>query len=514
MRRGLVGLIAITLGPAACGTPAEGPAPIAYPKPTASPEIASRSLTGSPEIDYLPPTGLPPASRSSLVALELDLIVGNVVDRLQQGDFTVTHLDEQAGDVVVVYSGDPEPYVNCGWIVDRTGELERIPAASAAATFDHADKQDPLELSRRMRLDGRMIVDLEPEGPNTVVSTDTTYVLTKTVDTVGPNSGSRGQSRETISFKTGESARFSKGTQCQPNGSFERTVLDSLPPASVAGTRPRPTVVAGAATAVRKVEPAASETIDVREIPPVASAASPEPIAEPQPSAPVITGETADGLEAQVAAVTAGLTCAAVDTEVGPDNTVRLSGHVSSEEDLARLRESLAQIGGVGDVTSDLEVHPWPFCELLAVLAPYRDLEPAAGGSLAVTTADRTTLFREGDDLTLDIFLPRDARYLYLGYVQNDGRVGYITTLPVREWAEGTGAIRFETGFQISGPFGREMIVAVTSARPLFDEPRPAYEPPEKYIEVLQRRLSMLRAQNASPAASHVFITTEPNRAS
>ncbi|HSA81821.1 MAG TPA: hypothetical protein VLE23_13480 [Geminicoccaceae bacterium] len=491
MRRRLVGLILITLGLGACATAPERP----------------------PEIDYLAPSGLPPAPRSSLVELEPELVVGNLVDRLQQESFTVTHLDERAGHVVVVYSGDPEPYVDCGWIVAyETGQLKRTPAASATATFDRAVEQDMLELNRQLRLDGRMIIDLEPEGPNTVVSTDTTYVLTKTVDAARPSGGSRGYSRETISFKTGESGKFNKGTLCQPNGRFERAVLDSLPATSVAQTRPRGPMESGEVAAVGATPPVSEPAIDVREAPLLTSETPLRLVTEPQPPPPPATGMTADGLEARVAAITDGLTCASVDTELGPDNTVRLSGHVASEQDLARLR----QAAGPGAVATDLEVHPWPFCELLMVIAPYRDLEPAPELGLAITTADRATLLREGDNLTLDIFLPRDARYLYLGYVQNDGRVGYITTMPVREWAEGTGAIRFETGFQIAEPFGREMILAVTSAQPLFDQPRPAYEPAGDYIEDLRRRLSELRTRNpeASPAAGHVFITTEPSRAS
>ena len=180
------------------------------------------------------------------------------------------------------------------------------------------------------------------------------------------------------------------------------------------------------------------------------------------------------------------------------------------------LRRSLGEIAGLGAVATDLEVHPWPFCELLAAIAPYRDEEPAPDLGLALTTSDRNTRLREGDPLTLDIFLPPDARYLYLGYVQHDGRVGYITMMPVREWAEDTGAIRFDTGFQISEPFGREMILAVTSRRPLFDQPRPAYEPADSYIAALRQRLAELRASDpdAPPAASHLFITTEPNPAS
>ena len=82
-----------------------------------------------------------------------------------------------------------------------------------------------------------MVVSLQPEGRNTVVSTDTTYVLTKTVDAALPDGDDLGHVRETISFRTGESGTFSKGTQCQPNGRFERAVLDSLPATSFAAPR-------------------------------------------------------------------------------------------------------------------------------------------------------------------------------------------------------------------------------------------------------------------------------------
>ena len=125
------------------------------------------------------------------------------------------------------------------------------------------------------------------------------------------------------------------------------------------------------------------------------------------------------------------------------------------------------EIAGIGAVETALEVQPWPFCEILEVIDPYRNPDRQRG--LLITTPDRDTMLSEGDALTLDIFLPPDADYLYLGYVQTDGRVGYITMMPVRQWVQDTGAIRFETGYEISAPFGREMIVAITSGRPLFD---------------------------------------------
>ncbi len=450
-----------------------------------------------PEIGYLAPTGVPPTARSAVIAQQPELVMGNLVDRLQQENFKITHLDEQAGDVVVLYSGDPKPYVDCGWIVTyRTKGLDRIPAATESSTFDHMVDKREYELKRDLRLDGRMVIRFDREGPETVVSPATTYVLTKTVDVLATDGVERGQSRETISFATGESGTFSKGTICQPNGKLERVVLDSLPANSVVRSQPQPQSL-GPVVASEPLEPPAP-------------AAGPSPV----PAAPPAKLRSSEPVEAQVARTTAALPCAAVDTVYGYGNSVRLTGYVSSEQDLARLRQSLAQIDGLGAVdTAALEIAPPPTCDLLQVLAPYSGAAESDTG-LQVTTAGRDTRLREGEDLTLDIFLPRSARYLYLGYVQHDGRVGYITTMPVQKWAEGTGAIRYQTGFQISPPFGREMIVAVASSKPLFEQPRPGYEPAADYIAAIRQRLGALQASGATVATSHLFITTEPGRSS
>jgi hypothetical protein len=448
-----------------------------------------------PEIGYLAPTGVPPTARSAVIEQDPGLVMGNLVDRLQQENFKVAHLDERAGNVVVQYSGDPKPYVDCGWIVTyRTGGLDRIPAANASSSFEHmADKRE-LELKRDLRLDGRMTIRFDREGAETVVSPATTYVLTKTVDALGSDGVQRGSTTETISFATGERGKFSKGTVCQPNGQLERVVLDSLPANSIVPSKPQPRAPVVAS------EPLAPS--------PVAPAAGPTPAGTRSAS------ESAGPLEAQVAAATAALSCAAVDPVYGDGHSVRLTGYVSSEQDRARLQDSLTRIDGLGPVdASGLEIAPPPTCELLQVLEPYGGAEYADSG-LQVTTAGRDTRLREGEDLTLDIYLPRSARYLYLGYVQHDGRVGYITTMPVQKWAEDTGAIRYRTGFRISAPFGREMIVAVASTKPLFEKPRPGYEPAADYIAAIRERLSALRAGGGTVATSHLFITTEPARSS
>jgi hypothetical protein len=452
-----------------------------------------------PEIGYLAPTGVAPTARSAVIAQPPDLVVGNLVDRLQQENFKVTHLDEKAGDVVVEYSGDPEPYVDCGWIVTyRTNKLDRIPAARADASFDHRFEKDVVTLERDLRLDGRMVVRFDHQGRDTLVSPEATYVLTKTVDVTRSDGVSRGQTRETVSFGTGEVGRFSKGTVCQPNGRLERLVLDSLPATSVVRSPAEPPAPVVAS------EPLAPVELRDQSL-------------ETAPTAPPVRPESTESVEAQVAAITAGLECAAVDANFGNDDSLRLTGFVASEEDRGRLEESLGRISGLGAVgTGDLEVAPWPACELLQVLAPYSGPGTSSDPGLELTTTGGDTSLHEGEMLSLDIFLPRSARYLYLGFAQHDGRIGYIATMPVRKWVEDTGAIRFETGFRIAPPFGREMIVAVASAKPLFDQPRPGYEPAADYIAALRQRLRLLEEQGpaGSVATSHLFLTTEPTPSS
>lgn len=516
LRGGTVSLGLLALGLGGCATP-----------------------VAPPQVGYLAPSGVAPAARSAVVQRSPNLLLGDIVDRLQQSSFTITDVDEEAGLVVVRYRGDPEPYVDCGWIVTyEPAGLERVPAASSAASFDRIVNKFRSQLDRQLQLDGRMVVSLEPRGSGTMVSATTTYVLTKSIAASGPAGG---RAREVISFRTGESGEFAKGTRCQPNGQFERVVLDSLPatsfvaqaepaPAPQALDQPAPAPEPTPQEPVQQPRPApesssrpvpptppapvVAETTPAP-TPPAEARSSPQATAPPPAPTPAPPAELVDlaSVQARVDQVAGAMPCAAVEAAMGPNNSVLLSGYVDSEQDIARLRESVGGIAGVGAVDSSLEVQPWPFCEILQVIDPYRSADRQAG--LVITTPDRNTRLSAGDPLTLDIFLPTDAEYLYLGYVQNDGRVGYITVLPVRQWVQDTGAIRFETGYEISPPFGREMVIAITSGRPLFDEALPAYQPPDEYIALLRERLEALRERNPEVAldASHLILTTQPDPA-
>ena len=72
-----------------------------------------------------------------------------------------------------------------------------------------------------------------------------------------------------------------------------------------------------------------------------------------------------------------------------------------------------------------------------------------------------------------------------------------------------TGGGRFWT---IGQPFGRELIVAIASARPLFPALRPEAEQAAGYLAELHKALEAAgRNATTPPVATALFITTVPN---
>ena len=94
------------------------------------------ATSGPPEFGYLAPTGLPPRARTASIQQQPRLVFGNLVDRLQQDGFKVTHLDEQAGEAGLDTRAIRSP---TSMRLDRhlpARQSRAVPAASATARFD------------------------------------------------------------------------------------------------------------------------------------------------------------------------------------------------------------------------------------------------------------------------------------------------------------------------------------------------------------------------------------------
>ncbi|RAI29475.1 C1 family peptidase [Rhodoplanes serenus] len=167
-----------------------------------------------------------------------------------------------------------------------------------------------------------------------------------------------------------------------------------------------------------------------------------------------------------------------------------LSGFVASAEDLDTVRRAAALRPGttVGDVV----VAPWPQCEAMQTL----DDALVAPDRPAVDIGGRVVL-RDGDPLRITVRTPRRARYLYVSYVQTDGSLVHLVqprgavpepAAPDRLMVFGDGSDG-RARATVSGPFGREMIIAIASAAPLFPRELPTRQTEREYLSALRRAL-------------------------
>jgi hypothetical protein len=205
--------------------------------------LAACSGTGPPRLGYAPPAEQPAQPGAGYVGQPAaDLIWDQLLDRLNQSDLQVDLADRERGVMVARYSGDPAPYVTCGWILLYGGGKPEQIDASGDASFNRLVQGRSFGIGRDLKLDARLVVEIRPEGDNAFVEATSNYVLTKTVSAEARSGWRQARSHEIVSFSSGERGAFSKGTVCQPNGALERTVLDILPPATRVAQRAQPAV--------------------------------------------------------------------------------------------------------------------------------------------------------------------------------------------------------------------------------------------------------------------------------
>ncbi len=184
----------------------------------------------------------------------------------------------------------------------------------------------------------------------------------------------------------------------------------------------------------------------------------------------------------------ASYTCADLKPETTPSGIV-VRGFVGTVEDLSRLRESAA-VAGAG---SEAVVRPWPQCE---VLLTFREAFAMADAPKLRVRGDRAAM-KKGDALVIEATLPSTPSYLYLVYIQASGGVVYLVqprgAAPAPLPPAGTivlgDGIQGGPRFTIDSPYGDEMILALATASPLFDQSRPSPEIERDFLTAFRQAL-------------------------
>lgn len=235
----------------------------------------------------------------------------------------------------------------------------------------------------------------------------------------------------------------------------------------------------------------------------------PQEESPPQPEPPVAADSLLDGVRAAVA----GIRCADLRAELA-DGAIRIAGTVTSPDDADRAQRIVEALPAGAAHPPAIDVASPALCEPLLLVEPLRDANAARGGPLSVASVAEGAL-AAGQDLVLDLRSAEAAGAVQVDYFMVDGGVVHLLPNPsepaaaldagaTRRLGERNGKTRFWT---IGPPFGRELILVLTSASPLFPAPRPETEPAAAYLEELKRALAGPAAEGALAAA--LFITTQ-----
>ncbi|MBF0093012.1 MAG: DUF4384 domain-containing protein [Alphaproteobacteria bacterium] len=205
------------------------------------------------------------------------------------------------------------------------------------------------------------------------------------------------------------------------------------------------------------------------------------------------------------------LSCARVLIEPEQGVPARLSGFVASAADHDRV----ATAAGPG-VTDNLVVRPWPQCEALLTFADA--LSKPRGLSVKIAGAEPAVL-TGGGTLTVEVTTPSHPSYLYVTYLQAGGDAVHLTQpqglMPKALPPNTKVSLGSPPGpvFRLGPPFGDEMIVAIASASPLFQEPRPLAERERDYLTAFRLAFIERPKPDAEPRTVSAAVATLTTRA-
>jgi hypothetical protein len=244
--------------------------------------------------------------------------------------------------------------------------------------------------------------------------------------------------------------------------------------------------------------------IDVADTPPLPSpdpAPNPGPRPAPAPDNPVTPvspnipspppdNELVDvkDLSKKLKALTAGLDCGRIEASADGWGIVRLQGFIGKQENLSRLMKTIRSMKGIRHVESSVRITPWPLCEAYLALHPL----PKDANQLSANILDHPDNYLDvGDMFAVDVKLPKKPGYAYATYLQSSGEA--LSFHWGKPYTPGQVLNLGGSGYKITAPLGREMLIVITSPKPLFEQEAPDPTRPDKlYLDQLKKTLQSL----------------------
>ncbi|MFO1039529.1 MAG: hypothetical protein U1E45_22010 [Geminicoccaceae bacterium] len=187
--------------------------------------------------DYTPPDRAPEGSVMRTLQMTPDAAIQAIWADLEAKNFTIETIDPEQRLVVARYSGDPRPFVDCGTVrvIDKLNPAappkQKYSANRPETRVQKITRNRQVGLLRKMQLDARLVVRVEPKGKeDSRVTSEAQYVLSLAAHRLRKGGGYDDEvlRRETISFTSDRAGQFDSGGTCVANGKLERMPTATL----------------------------------------------------------------------------------------------------------------------------------------------------------------------------------------------------------------------------------------------------------------------------------------------
>jgi type IV/VI secretion system ImpK/VasF family protein len=208
--------------------------------------------------------------------------------------------------------------------------------------------------------------------------------------------------------------------------------------------------------------------------------------------------------------------CASIEVVHIEKGQVTLSGHVASDEELDEVRHKVLSVPRVRGLSEDLKVIPRPFCKVMEVLGPIKNISSQRGSGLTINPSKGCdAIYHDGEALMVEVSAKKPLRYVYVDYY-DAGRESVAHLLP-NPYDQNNDLDNSQSltlpgsndkwSIEIQQPYGREMVTVVSSPKALFSSPREETETADDYLISLEEALKA-QASNPEVTADYCFTTS------
>jgi hypothetical protein len=178
------------------------------------------------------------------------------------------------------------------------------------------------------------------------------------------------------------------------------------------------------------------------------------------------------------------------------------------------IRRAALEVEGVVDVQENFsQVLERPFCEILSVLAPFRERAEKSGLGLKLNPNKGCGgTYYAGEDLIVTVSATQPLEYVYVDqYTAHDEVVHLLpeSRRTLNSFPENSSITigGGDTQWAMASTSGKELLTVVTAAKQLFGQPHLHPESAQSYLDELRASLRP-GAESPAIAAGYCFVTT------